>query len=76
MYKSQFRKIDPYDWFCGPGSQMEATEIFKSEQYFKNKFLKKYFNFFLKWKTLWYNLFIEYMYLWIAIYCIFEQLNR
>uniref|UniRef100_A0A673H3X8 Endothelial PAS domain-containing protein 1-like n=1 Tax=Sinocyclocheilus rhinocerous TaxID=307959 RepID=A0A673H3X8_9TELE len=22
MYKSQFRKIDPYDWFCGPGSQM------------------------------------------------------
>ncbi len=22
MYKSQFQKIDPYDWFCGPGSQM------------------------------------------------------
>uniref|UniRef100_A0A672R0H4 DNA repair protein XRCC4-like n=1 Tax=Sinocyclocheilus grahami TaxID=75366 RepID=A0A672R0H4_SINGR len=22
MYKSQFRKIDPYDWFCGPGSHM------------------------------------------------------
>ncbi len=21
MYKSQFQKIDPYDWFCGPGSQ-------------------------------------------------------
>uniref|UniRef100_A0A8C1NC06 Sodium channel protein n=1 Tax=Cyprinus carpio TaxID=7962 RepID=A0A8C1NC06_CYPCA len=20
MYKSQFRKMDPYDWFCGPGS--------------------------------------------------------
>ncbi len=20
MYKSQFQKIDPYDWFCGPGS--------------------------------------------------------
>ncbi len=19
MYKSQFRKIYPYDWFCGPG---------------------------------------------------------
>ncbi len=19
MYKSQFRKIDPYVWFCGPG---------------------------------------------------------
>ncbi len=18
MYKSQFKKIDPYDWFCGP----------------------------------------------------------
>ncbi len=22
MYKSQYRKIDPYDWFCGPGSQI------------------------------------------------------
>ncbi len=22
MYKSQFWKIDPHDWFCAPGSQM------------------------------------------------------
>ncbi len=22
MYKSQFQKIDPYDWFCAPGSQI------------------------------------------------------
>ncbi len=22
MYESQFHKIDPYDWFCGPGSQI------------------------------------------------------
>ncbi len=22
QYKSQFQKIDPYDWFCGPGSHM------------------------------------------------------
>ncbi len=22
MYTSQFRKIDPYDWFCGPGSHL------------------------------------------------------
>ncbi len=22
MYKSQFKKIDPYDWFCGPGLHM------------------------------------------------------
>ncbi len=22
MYKSQFKQIDPYDWFCGPGSHM------------------------------------------------------
>ncbi len=22
MYKSQFQNIDPYDWFCGPGSHM------------------------------------------------------
>ncbi len=22
MYKSQFQKIDPFDWFCGPGSHM------------------------------------------------------
>ncbi len=25
MYKSQFQKIDPYDWFCGPGSQMSYS---------------------------------------------------
>ncbi len=23
MHKSQFQKIDPYDWFCGPGSRLE-----------------------------------------------------
>ncbi len=23
MYKSQFQEIDPYDWFCGPGSHIE-----------------------------------------------------
>ncbi len=22
MYKSQFKKIDPYDWFCVPGSHL------------------------------------------------------
>ncbi len=22
MYKSQLQKIDPYDWFCGPGSRI------------------------------------------------------
>ncbi len=22
MHKSQFQKIDPYDWFCGPGSHI------------------------------------------------------
>ncbi len=22
MHKSQFQKIDPYDWFCGPGSHL------------------------------------------------------
>ncbi len=23
MYRSQFRKIGPYDWFCGPGSHID-----------------------------------------------------
>ncbi len=27
MYKSQFRKIDPYDWFCGPGSHMFKKKL-------------------------------------------------
>ncbi len=27
MYKSQFRQIDPYDWFCGPGSQYQEFNI-------------------------------------------------
>ncbi len=22
--KSQFREIDPYDWFCGPGSHFNV----------------------------------------------------
>ncbi len=22
MYKSQFQKLVPYDWFCGPGSHI------------------------------------------------------
>ncbi len=22
MYKSQFKKNEPYDWFCGPGSHI------------------------------------------------------
>ncbi len=30
MHKSQFKKIDPYDWFCGPRSHMyiAATHLF------------------------------------------------
>ncbi len=27
MYKSQFQKIDPYDWFCGPVSHIIFTQI-------------------------------------------------
>ncbi len=25
MYKSKFQQIDPYDWFCGPGSQISPN---------------------------------------------------
>ncbi len=29
MYKSQFQKIDTYNWFCGPGSHLGGiTQIF------------------------------------------------
>ncbi len=27
MYKSQIRKMDPYDWFCGPGSHITIENI-------------------------------------------------
>ncbi len=27
MHTSQFRKIDTYDWFCGPGSHMAKNTI-------------------------------------------------
>ncbi len=27
MYKSQFWKMYPYDWFCGPGSQMRMIHF-------------------------------------------------
>ncbi len=26
MYKSQFRKIYPYDWFCDPGSHLTVKK--------------------------------------------------
>ncbi len=26
LYKSQFRKIDTYDWFCGPGSHIISLQ--------------------------------------------------
>ncbi len=28
MYKSQFWKIDPYDWFCGPGVGLHDIYIY------------------------------------------------
>ncbi len=31
IYKSQFWKIDPYDWFCGPGSHMWTRQNNRSE---------------------------------------------
>ncbi len=27
IYKSQFRRIDPYDWVCGPGSHMSLKDL-------------------------------------------------
>ncbi len=34
MYKSQLKKIDIYDWFCGPGSHMEASLEAMTVKYF------------------------------------------
>ncbi len=33
MYKSQFQKIDTYDWFCCPGSHILKTVLFSSIQF-------------------------------------------
>ncbi len=30
MYKYQFRKIDAYDWFCGPGSHIQYNTLYYS----------------------------------------------
>ncbi len=40
MYKSQFWKIYPYDWFCGPGSHII------------NKYITKMYFRFKIWRTL------------------------
>ncbi len=32
MYKSQFWKIYPYDWFCGPGSQINNNNKKKKKK--------------------------------------------
>ncbi len=37
MYKSQFPKIDSYDWFCGPGSQIAARDFVASRWILKKK---------------------------------------
>ncbi len=34
MYKSQFRKIDPYDWFCGPGSHITKYTTTTNSSYY------------------------------------------
>ncbi len=36
MYKSQFRKMYPYDWFCGPGSHIIWKHIYKSKHTYIN----------------------------------------
>ncbi len=33
-YKSQFRKIDPYDWFCGPGFYKRNKKVSIDVGYF------------------------------------------
>ncbi len=38
MYKSQFQKMDLYDWFCGPGSHMCNNHEVKSlDPFFGNQ---------------------------------------
>ncbi len=32
MYKSQFQKIDPYDWFCGPDIYIYKMENLKKKK--------------------------------------------
>ncbi len=41
MYKSQFRKIDPYDWFCGSESHIILSSVFcvKEQHLFEIDFL-------------------------------------
>ncbi len=33
MYKSKFKKIDPYDWFCGPGSHLLINDVCSTKLY-------------------------------------------
>ncbi len=32
MYKSQFWKMDTYDWFCGPGSRITESSLYFLEK--------------------------------------------
>ncbi len=44
MYKSQFHKIDPYDWFCAPGSHLFIYLFilcFKNDYFFMIEFFHK-----------------------------------
>ncbi len=46
VYKSQFQKIDPYDWFCGPGSHFSSYSLINlmehKRRYF-GKFIRVFF---------------------------------
>ncbi len=35
MYKSKFKKIDPYDWFCGPGSHLLINDVCSTKLYWR-----------------------------------------
>ncbi len=51
MYTSQFRKIDPYDWFCGPGSHIHY--IGRGYRYYTNYINAKFYNAHYNWDINW-----------------------
>ncbi len=42
IYKSPFQKIDPYDWFCGPGSHMLIKILIYTETDFRGFPIKSF----------------------------------
>ncbi len=80
VYKSQFQKIDPYDWFCGPGSHFSSYSLINLMEH-KRRYFGKFIRVFspsMQWKSnilkhsiIFYSLYSILLYILYYIYLLY-----